>query len=85
MLRCARLHGGSASEDIEYTNEPDMITWDESPDNPRAKMPCGHALTAESLIAYCRSILGAGKFIFYCPHIGMHYFIYCTTGMLNTL
>ena len=30
--------------DVELTYEPDMITWDDDPDNLRAKMPCGHAI-----------------------------------------
>jgi len=60
-----RLKGGS----YEKTEEQDMITWDDSPTNPRAKMSCGHAITPESLLAYCMSILTAGRFIFYCPNI----------------
>ncbi|CAG8579244.1 19922_t:CDS:2, partial [Gigaspora rosea] len=41
---------------VELTNEPDMITWEEDPDNLRAKMPCGHAIGPESLTAFCRSL-----------------------------
>lgn len=31
-------------DDVELSQEPDMITWDDDPDNQRAKMPCGHAI-----------------------------------------
>ena len=46
-----RLKGGmmdgnekQLDRDVELTYEPDMITWDDDPDNLRAKMPCGHAI-----------------------------------------
>ena len=47
-----RLKGGMSmdenqkqlDDDVELTYEPDMITWDDDPDNLRAKMPCGHAI-----------------------------------------
>ncbi|XP_041354488.1 uncharacterized protein LOC121372264 [Gigantopelta aegis] len=45
-----RLNGGSEpepkqlDEDVELTNAPDMITWDDDPESKRAKMPCGHAI-----------------------------------------
>ncbi len=32
-------------------------------------MPCGHPITPESLIAYCRSSINDGKFQIICPHI----------------
>ncbi|XP_070557718.1 uncharacterized protein [Ptychodera flava] len=70
-----RLHGGAPperkelDEDVELTDAPDMITWDDDPDNKRAKMSCGHAIGPESLTAYCRSLLSAGKFRFHCPYI----------------
>ena len=51
------------------TDEPDMITWDDDPYGVRAKMPCGHAINPESLTAYCRSLLTAGKFQFMCPYV----------------
>ena len=50
-----RLRGGMSSdlspppkeldEDVELSEAPDMITWDDDPDNKRAKMPCGHAIS----------------------------------------
>lgn len=73
-----RLLGGSErsippekelDDAVELSNDPDMITWDDDPDNKRAKMPCGHAITPESLTAYCRSILGTGRSQFLCPYI----------------
>ncbi|EXX59915.1 ubiquitin-ribosomal 60S subunit protein L40B fusion protein [Rhizophagus irregularis DAOM 197198w] len=69
-----RLPGGSnensySSDDgVELTNEPDMITWDDDPENLRAKMPCGHAINPESLTAFCRSLVSEGKFQFFCPY-----------------
>jgi hypothetical protein len=53
----------------DLTDEPDMITWDDDPEGKRAKMPCGHAISPESLTTYCRSLLTAGKFIFLCPYV----------------
>ena len=50
-----RLLGGSNQSSIppvkelddavELTDAPDMITWDDDPENKRAKMPCGHAIS----------------------------------------
>ena len=54
---------------VDLTAEPDMITWDDDPEGKRAKMPCGHAISPESLTTYCRSLLTAGKFIFLCPYV----------------
>lgn len=67
-----RLHGGSQKvldDDVELSDAPDMITWDDDPENKRAKMPCGHAISPESLTMYCRSILDAGRSRFLCPYI----------------
>jgi len=75
-----RLMGGSSTltsippekvldDAVELSDAPDMITWDDDPENKRAKMPCGHAITPESLTAYCRSILDAGLSRFLCPYI----------------
>ncbi|XP_002732174.2 putative E3 ubiquitin-protein ligase ariadne-2, partial [Saccoglossus kowalevskii] len=70
-----RLIGGYKDEpkelddSVELTDAPDMITWNDDPDNKRAKMPCGHAIGPESLTAYCKNLLTAGKFIFRCPYI----------------
>ena len=50
-----RLLGGSDTSSIppekvlddavELSDAPDMITWDDDPENKRAKMPCGHAIS----------------------------------------
>ncbi|XP_068672190.1 uncharacterized protein [Montipora foliosa] len=67
-----RLHGGSGKvldDDVELSDAPDMLTWDDDPENKRAKMPCGHAITPESLTIYCRSLLDAGRSRFLCPYI----------------
>ncbi|XP_061195765.1 uncharacterized protein DDB_G0292642-like [Saccostrea echinata] len=39
------------------TEEPDMLTYEESEDEPRLKMSCGHAITADSLFGFMRSEL----------------------------
>ncbi|XP_068749905.1 uncharacterized protein [Montipora capricornis] len=54
---------------VELCDAPDMITWDDDPENKRAKIPCGHAKTPKSLTAYCRSILDASHSRFLCPYI----------------
>ena len=54
---------------LHVTHEADMITWDDDPNGARVKMPCGNAISPESLTAYCRSILDAGKFQFICPYV----------------
>ncbi|RIA79578.1 hypothetical protein C1645_794102 [Glomus cerebriforme] len=69
-----RLPGGAEekrhdpNDGVELTNEPDMITWEDDPDNLRAMMPCGHAIGPESLTAFCRSLVNEGKFQFFCPY-----------------
>ena len=51
-----RLKGGSTESQsippekvlddaVELSDAPDMITWDDDPENKRAKMPCGHAIS----------------------------------------
>ncbi|XP_070557711.1 uncharacterized protein [Ptychodera flava] len=78
-----RLKGGSnegakqLDDSVELTDAPDMITWDDDPENKRAKMPCGHAIGPESLTAYCRSLLSSGKFRFLCPYISSDSTVYC--------
>ena len=49
-----RLKGGSdipppkqLDDAVELSEAPDMITWDDDPENKRAKMPCGHAISKE--------------------------------------
>ncbi len=82
LFMVLRLYGGSShldtsvtqeSKDLDalvpLTDEPDMITWDDDPDEKRAKMPCGHAIGPDSLTAYCRSLLSAGKYQFLCPYV----------------
>ena len=69
-----RLPGGTEEikeldDLVQLTDEPDMITWDDDPEGKRAKMPCGHAISPDSLTAYCRSLLSSGKFQFVCPYI----------------
>ena len=47
-----RLKGGTdippekvLDDAVELSDAPDMITWDDDPENKRAKMPCGHAIS----------------------------------------
>ncbi|XP_019633738.1 PREDICTED: uncharacterized protein DDB_G0292642-like [Branchiostoma belcheri] len=77
-----RLKGGSNTvedlspppkqldEDVETTEAPDMISWEDDPNTPRAKMSCGHAITPETLTTFCESLLSSGKYVFKCPYIG---------------
>lgn len=76
LMLVYRLRGGSdqirvkvLDDTVELSDAPDMITWDDDPENKRVKMPCGHAITPESLTLYCRSILTEGKWRFACPYI----------------
>ncbi|XP_052084224.1 uncharacterized protein LOC127721492 isoform X2 [Mytilus californianus] len=55
--------------DVELSPEPDIITFEDDPGAQRARMPCGHAIGAESLTEYCRSVLLSGKLEFRCPHM----------------
>ena len=49
-----RLLGGSIPPEkqlddaVELSDAPDMLTWDDDPENKRAKMPCGHAISKET-------------------------------------
>ena len=51
-----RLQGGSIPPEkelddaVELSDDPNMITWDDDPENKRAKMPCGHAISKEVLV-----------------------------------
>ena len=52
------------------TTEPDAILGTSDPgDQPRIKMSCDHAVDANSLTAWCRSLLDKQEFEFYCPAI----------------
>lgn len=56
--------------DTPRTDLPDMITGESGDNIPkRALMPCGHAIGAESLTVYCRSLLDKGEFEFRCPYV----------------
>ena len=52
------------------TTQPDAILGDSDPeDQPRILMSCGHAVDANSLTGWCRSLLDQQQFEFYCPAI----------------
>merc|ERR1719309_991357 len=52
---------------IRFVQRRDDITLDDDPNNPRAEMSCGHAVTPQSLTAFCRSLLDKGQYKFHCP------------------
>ena len=67
-----RLLGGSErsippekelDDAVELSNDPDMITWDDDPENKRAKMPCGHAISKlfEDKPFHSQRILGSPR------------------------
>ncbi|XP_072542896.1 uncharacterized protein [Salminus brasiliensis] len=56
-----------ADTTLRFVPRPDDITLDDDPDNLRAEMSCGHAVTPQSLTAWCRSLLDQGQYKFKCP------------------
>ena len=52
------------------TKEPDVIIgFSFEDDQPRVKMSCGHAVDANSLTAWCRTLIDQQAFQFHCPAI----------------
>ncbi len=43
-----------------------MITFDDS-NEPRAKMPCGHVISTESMTQYLKDLVERKKFSIKCP------------------
>ncbi|KAG5846239.1 hypothetical protein ANANG_G00147690 [Anguilla anguilla] len=56
-----------ADRTLRFVTRPDDITLDDDPDSLRAEMSCGHAVTPQSLTAWCRSLLDQGQYVFRCP------------------
>ena len=59
-----RLSGGSdqirvkvLDDTVELSDAPDMITWDDDPDNKRVKMPCGHAISKSFITLIFSSLM----------------------------
>lgn len=89
MCVVLRLRGGSNENsteqpkmydgEIQLTDQPDMFTLDDDKGGQRAEMPCGHAVGPESLTAWCRSLLTAGKYEFRCPYKASGSAPFCNT------
>ncbi|XP_064198314.1 E3 ubiquitin-protein ligase RNF19B [Anguilla rostrata] len=56
-----------ADRTLRFVTRQDDITLDDDPDSLRAEMSCGHAVTPQSLTAWCRSLLDQGQYVFRCP------------------
>nr|XP_023692244.1 E3 ubiquitin-protein ligase HEL1-like [Paramormyrops kingsleyae] len=52
---------------LKFVNRRDDITLDDDPETLRAEMSCGHAVSPESLTAWCQSLLDKGQYKFTCP------------------
>jgi hypothetical protein len=47
----------AAALGIQLSREHDMLTLDDSDDNPRARMACGHSIAADSLFVHIKNTL----------------------------
>lgn len=63
-----KVHDLSDSS-LHFTDkQPDCVFGFSDPeDQPRVKMSCGHAVDANSLTVWCRSLLDQQQWEFYCP------------------
>jgi len=41
---------------VRVTNKPDCVTYDDDEDHPRAAMPCGHAVTAQTMFDWLTTL-----------------------------
>ena len=62
LVYLMRLSGGA-----KYTNERCIISYADSPDDPRMELPCGHAITKDSLLKYIDTQVKKHKTDLKCP------------------
>ena len=57
--------------DLLVSYEPDVISFDDSHEE-RAKMPCGHVISTESMTMFLRSLISGRKYVILCPGYDKH-------------
>lgn len=66
-----KMHGGSRLEPLDghvtLTKEPCCVTYDENPNEWRAKLACAHSVAVEAVGMMCESTLSDGGYEFRCP------------------
>ncbi|XP_062849644.1 uncharacterized protein si:ch211-212k18.15 [Trichomycterus rosablanca] len=67
MTETEKCYDPARDGGIKFVTRRDDITLDDDPNTMRAEMSCGHAVTSESLTAWCRSVLDKGQYKFLCP------------------
>ena len=79
ILLAIRTPGGSEQtpakvldDTVELSDAPDMITWNDDPENKRAKMPCGHAISKELLFLMPLEVAGFDHFLKWSTLPGTH-------------
>ena len=69
LLSFQKLYDKDKHFGIKFVQKDDAITGDNDPTILRAELSCGHAVDPNSLTGWCRSLIDAGKYEFYCPAI----------------
>ena len=52
---------------VTTTYEPDCISFYDGDDESRAKMPCGHVFSSESMTSFLQSLISENKYEIRCP------------------